>query len=287
MIGDGWVLRILRNAFRGTRRFSDWQAALGIPRAVLANRLDRLTEAGVLVRAPYGMAPVRHEYRLTEMGLDLWRVLLAIWDWETVWNVDPTQMRLRLTHLGCGKVIRPQLGCSACGEGLNAFTSTHLPGPGAGMDPAPPPRAHRRATAALRDNALNAFPTEIARVHGDRWMAMVIGRMFQGERRFSQFRAALGISPALLTARLAELADLGFIRHRATGPGRFEYKLTRKGIDLFPIVLQMIRWGDRWLAGPAGAPMVLVHRDCGATFTPKLCCSHCHAVLDRRSVRLS
>lgn len=279
VIGDGWVLRILRNAFRRTRRFSEWQAALGAPRAVLANRLERLVAAGVFARVPAGG---RDEYRLTDMGLDLWRVLIAIWDWETVWNVDPAQMRLRLTHLGCGKTVRPLLTCGACGGSVSAFTCEALPGPGAGQEPGAAPRAHRRATAALRENARQAFPTEIARVHGDRWMAMIIGRLFLGDRRFGALRDALGISPALLSGRLAELEELGFIRRQEGG-----YRLARKGVDMFPIVMQMIRWGDRWLAGAAGPPLLLRHRGCGACFVPELSCSHCLGVLARREVRLS
>ena len=284
VIGDGWVLRILRNAFRGTRRFSEWQTALGVPRAVLTNRLERLVAAGVFARVPAEQG--RFEYRLADAGLDLWRVLLAIWDWETVWNVDPNQMRLRLRHESCGRVVRPMLCCSACQENLSPFECEAVPGPGAGFEPAPAARAHRRATAALRENDSAAFPTEVARVHGDRWAAMLIGLLFQGYRRFGEFRDELGISPALLSARLDELVDMGFVRRVGSDGHRTEYRLTGKGIALFPTVLHMIRWADTWLAEPAGPPLLLRHKRCGAFYQPEFRCSHCRDVLQRTSLTL-
>jgi DNA-binding HxlR family transcriptional regulator len=258
---------------------------LGVPRAVLSNRLERLVDAGVFARMPVEHG--RFEYRLAEAGLDLWRVMLAIWDWETVWNVDPNQMRLRLRHQTCGRFVRPMLTCSACQEGLSVFECEAVPGPGAGFEPAPLARAHRRAVAALRENSGAAFPTEIARVHGDRWAALLIGQMFQGKRRFGEFRRELGISPALLSARLEELIDLGFIRRHDAGGPHGEYRLSAKGIAMFATVVQMIRWADTWLGDGAGPPVLLRHKRCGAFYQPEFRCSHCREVLQRASISLS
>lgn len=71
--GDRWTLFLLRNAFLGMRRFDDFQTGLGVTHQVLADRLGRLVEAGVLKKVPYQDKPPRFEYRLTEMGRDLFR----------------------------------------------------------------------------------------------------------------------------------------------------------------------------------------------------------------------
>jgi DNA-binding HxlR family transcriptional regulator len=71
VVGDRWTLMILREAFLRVRRFEDFQSRLGIARRVLAERLTKLVDEGVLVRQPYQSGPVRHEYRLTDKGLAL------------------------------------------------------------------------------------------------------------------------------------------------------------------------------------------------------------------------
>jgi DNA-binding HxlR family transcriptional regulator len=85
LIGDWWTPLVMREAFSGRRRFEDIQRALGIPRAVLAKRLDRLVEEELLKKVPYGDRPVRHEYRLTDKGRAFWDVLAAMWRWGSDW----------------------------------------------------------------------------------------------------------------------------------------------------------------------------------------------------------
>ena len=68
VIGDKWTLLILRDAFRGVRRFDDFACDLGIARNLLTDRLAKLVEHGILARVPYQERPVRHEYRLTANG---------------------------------------------------------------------------------------------------------------------------------------------------------------------------------------------------------------------------
>ena len=78
VVGERWTLLVLREAFFRVRRFDDFQRRLGIARNILADRLSTLVDAGVLERRPYQDRPVRHEYRLTQKGLDLWPVLVAL-----------------------------------------------------------------------------------------------------------------------------------------------------------------------------------------------------------------
>ena len=85
VMGDRWTMLVLRNAFMAVRRFDDFQAHLGVTRHVLADRLSRLVESGVLKKVAYQDKPARYEYRLTEMGRDLYPVLLALTAWGDKW----------------------------------------------------------------------------------------------------------------------------------------------------------------------------------------------------------
>src|SRR5690606_40440629 len=78
ILGDRWTMLILRNAFMGMRRFDDFQQNLGVTRHVLSERLKRLVEHGILVKAPYFDRQERFEYRLTEKGLELYPILLSM-----------------------------------------------------------------------------------------------------------------------------------------------------------------------------------------------------------------
>ena len=81
LIGERWTLLIVRDVFRGLRRFDEIQESLGIARNVLANRLDRLVEEGILEKRRYQEHPPRCEYFLTEKGIDLWPVLVSLIKW--------------------------------------------------------------------------------------------------------------------------------------------------------------------------------------------------------------
>ena len=85
VIADRWSLLILRTAFRGVRRFSEIQDDLGIAKNLLASRLRRLVEVGVLSKVAYQDHPVRYEYRLTPKGADLSATLIALMRWGDHW----------------------------------------------------------------------------------------------------------------------------------------------------------------------------------------------------------
>ena len=85
LIGDWWTPLVLRDAFFGRRRFEEFQAALGIPRAILTRRLARLVDEGMLERVAYAEHPPRFEYRLTPKGVAFFDVLAAMWRWGEDW----------------------------------------------------------------------------------------------------------------------------------------------------------------------------------------------------------
>jgi DNA-binding HxlR family transcriptional regulator len=131
VIGDRWTLLILRDCFLRVRRFEESQARLGITRHVLADRLRKLVRARVLKKVPYQTRPKRHEYRLTEKGLGLHAVLLAIVHWGDVHMAGKGGRPMLHEHLACGQTFDPVLTCSACSGRIEPREVRVKPGPGA------------------------------------------------------------------------------------------------------------------------------------------------------------
>jgi DNA-binding HxlR family transcriptional regulator len=131
IVGERWTPLILRDAFLGLRRFDDFQRNLGIARNVLTVRLQRLCDEGILERVRYQERPVRHEYRLTDKGRDLWPVLITLTRWGDRHAAPDGPPRL-LTHRGCGGEITERLRCDRCGQDLEAGDVDSRRGPGAG-----------------------------------------------------------------------------------------------------------------------------------------------------------
>jgi DNA-binding HxlR family transcriptional regulator len=112
---------------------------------------------------------------------------------------------------------------------------------------------------------------------GEWWTPLILRDAFLGLSRFEEFQGSLGIARNVLTKRLTTLVQEGIMeRHRyQEHPERFEYRLTEAGRELFPIVVSLLHWGDRWTAGEAGPPLLLVHEPCGQPAAAMLVCSHC------------
>ena len=128
VIGDRWTLMILRDAFLGVRRFEAFQARLGISRSIVTERLNLLVAEGVLGRRPYQDRPVRHEYRLTDKGLDLHPVIMAIVDWGDRHYAGEAGPPLLHRHKTCGCDFHPVQTCSECGEPVDARAVETRPG---------------------------------------------------------------------------------------------------------------------------------------------------------------
>ncbi|HEX3605116.1 MAG TPA: helix-turn-helix domain-containing protein [Candidatus Dormibacteraeota bacterium] len=135
VVGERWTLLIIRDALNGVRRFEDFQRDLGLARNILADRLQRLCAAGVLERVRYSERPERYEYRLTEVGRDLWPAVIALRNWGDRHLAPPEGKPLRLEHRHCGGEVEHRVFCADCGEGLRVWDVVRHPGPGA----APPP----------------------------------------------------------------------------------------------------------------------------------------------------
>jgi DNA-binding HxlR family transcriptional regulator len=126
-------------------------------------------------------------------------------------------------------------------------------------------------------------------VIGDRWTLMILRDCFLKVRRFDDFHARLGIGRPILADRLRALVDdfvLTKVAYRQN-PTRYEYRLTTKGLDLYPVILAMVHWGDTHMAGKPGRPLLHRHTSCGHAFDPVLVCSECGEALDPRAVEVS
>lgn len=123
-------------------------------------------------------------------------------------------------------------------------------------------------------------------VIGDRWTLLVLREAFLKVRRFEDFQASLGIARQVLTERLAHLVEEGVLAKSSyqDRPPRFEYRLTEKGLGLYPAILALVHWGDAHYAGRAGPPLLHRHKTCGHDFRSVLTCSECGEAIDPRAV---
>jgi len=123
-------------------------------------------------------------------------------------------------------------------------------------------------------------------VVGDRWTLLILRDAFLRTRRFEDFQARTGMTRHRLADRLRKLVANGVLERvrYQDRPPRFEYRLTEKGLDLYPVVVGLVGWGDRWMAGKAGRPIELIHRTCGHTITPQLACPDCGERLAARDM---
>jgi DNA-binding HxlR family transcriptional regulator len=121
---------------------------------------------------------------------------------------------------------------------------------------------------------------------GERWTVLILREIFFQRRRFDEMAESLGIARNVLTARLQRLQDEGVLEKVAyqERPARYEYRLTEKGLDLWPVMITLMQFGDRYYA-PDGPPIVITHKDCGGEIDSHRLCMKCGARLTAKDVR--
>ncbi len=144
-------------------------------------------------------------------------------------------------------------------------------------------------TVPMKWNELSAENCSLARslaVIGDRWTLLVLRDAFLRVRRFDDFQSRLGIARRVLTQRLAVLVEHGVLKKVAyqERPTRYEYRLTEKGLALYPVILSLVHWGDAYYAGSEGPPVHHRHKVCGQRFHSLMTCSECGEVLGAKDV---
>ncbi|PPK62192.1 winged helix-turn-helix transcriptional regulator [Actinokineospora auranticolor] len=277
---DEWTLLILRHALqRGTRHARRWQELLPISPAVLASRLRHLSDQGVLVRAD-------QEWQLSPRGAALWPMMLSVWAWEVAWADGPGPDLPAMRHADCGALFEPVLACGTCRVAVAPRDVEAEFGPSGSWPRSAPITTLRRRASGSTSLGPGFFPQSRALI-GNRWSAAMLGAVFLGARRFSDFQRRLGAPTTVVADRLRTFRALGFLT--ASGdPDRSDrsvYRLTDKGRAFFPAIMTGLDWGQRWFLAPEGPAVLLRHRGTDHEYHVTLVCSACSRPLAGRSVR--
>lgn len=281
LMGDMWSLRIVLAIFSGKRRFQDLREHLAISDPVLSRRLRGLVEDGICVTREYQGRPSRHEYLLADAGLDLWRVMIAMWIWDRTWaGSQHRDAGSRLRHTTCGALTSPVFGCAHCGAiGLSARDVQGSVDDRLLVDVTS--RRSRRSPAM-------SSPIDAAGVLGDRWSTLILSDAFMGSRRFGDFQSHLEVSPVTLTDRLNLFVDTQMMARESVNDGarRQEYRLTPKGLDFFCVTTMINDWAATWMAPDGQSGLRLVHSSCGAVLEPRFTCNTCNQELERTELEI-
>jgi DNA-binding HxlR family transcriptional regulator len=143
----------------------------------------------------------------------------------------------------------------------------------------------------MKWDALEEEPCSLARtvaVIGDRWSLLILRECFLRKRRFEAFQSSLGITRHLLAERLKKLVRFGVLRRipYQESPKRYEYILTQKGLDLYPVIMSIVHWGNIHMVDARGRPMLHQHKACGKMFDPVMVCSECGEPLAAKAVHV-
>ncbi|GGZ64099.1 winged helix-turn-helix transcriptional regulator [Paraglaciecola chathamensis] len=281
VVGDRWTILILRDAFLGRHKFSEFREYSKIARGTLTNRLEFLIEHKVLHKVLYSQSPPRYEYKLTEIGLALYPWALLVWEWETRWVKLPhNNMPSLLKHnVPEQHLLTPICVCRHCHQEVKykdvsrVFDKTveHV-SKGKLADSMNTQRRSRGDTVSDADHRLG----HIIEIIGDRWSSLIVASMFLGLSRYDDFQHNLGIATNILADRLKLLVDLEVLTRNQyqASPPRYEYKLTEKGESLYSMTLAMRQWVLDYLA-PMERPFKLVHTQCGHDLDVDVVCSTC------------
>ena len=286
IMGDPWGFLIIRALFFGLHRFNEIQEHGAVPKKILAARLKVLLKEAVLKRRLYETR--RYEYFLTEKGRELYLPAIALMHWGDRWASGTGGPPVTLRHTRCGRRFHAVVACSECRQELSVSDVTYRDGPGAGTSPRMDTRRHRRSPSPeIYQRGRVCSVARTLSIVADRWLFLIMREACFGVRRFDDFYLATGIARNILADRLEHLVANGLLTRQlyCARPERFEYRLAREGRNLYPPILAMMAWGDRWQGGKSGPPLLLTHRKCGKDFHPIVICSSCGGDLNAREVQ--
>ncbi len=271
-IADGWTLLLLREAFLGARRFSDYEARLDAPKSRVAERLSRLVDHGLLERRRYQSRPERFEYVLAPRGLALYPLALALLAWGAEHTDAPAP---ELVHRSCGRRLQVSCVCGGCGNEVTGGDLSWHPAVAGHLT-----SDRRRRIPGVATQRNEAVGAAIAAI-GDRWSGGLVALLFAQPATYSQLRARLGASTNILADRLARLLDAELVT-KSDGV-RGLYRLTEQGLALAPAFVFLSSWASVW--APADIDVLHVaHHSCGHGLGAVAACSACGEPVDPRSV---
>jgi DNA-binding HxlR family transcriptional regulator len=281
IVGDRWTILILRDAFLGRHRFSEFREFSKIARGTLSNRLEFLIEQGVLHKVAYMQLPLRYEYKLSPKGLALYPWALLVWEWETHWvNHQEGNLPSVLKHnVDEQHTLLPICVCRHChaevkfkdvkrvlDQKVQNVSIKNV------ADSISSQRRSRGKTVSDADYRLG----HIIEIIGDRWSTLIVASVFLGLSRYDDFQQHLGIATNILADRLKLLIDLDVLERSIyqESPPRYEYQLTEKGESLYGITLALRQWVLDYLP-PMDKIYTLIHKTCGHDLEVDVICAAC------------
>jgi DNA-binding HxlR family transcriptional regulator len=293
VICDRSSLVLLLFAHAGVERFGDFRERSALGNRQLISRLGTLIEQEILVRLAYSRHPPRYGYHLTHMGLDLFDVFATMVRWDNAWSPDGSAKGVLIEHVSCGaSAVEPQLQCGLCAEEVTARSVVEIKASHKDVARVPPKATSYRRSSPSTAADPRERPHPLAHcfeIFGDKWSIEVLVSAFLRTRNFGDFQAQIGISTNILSDRLTRLVHLGILRlNTQKEAGRAgAYMLTEKGIALYPILLAIQAWADKWLRDRYRSPVRLKHRTCGQPLQLSLVCSSCGKALQRANARIT
>lgn len=272
IIGDTPTLLILESYWLGARRFDEFCKRTGLLKTVVSDRLKRLIHNDCLVKVAYSDTPKRFEYRGTQRFVDFFPLALAMLHWERRWSAKSGALSVELVHRSCGKLTEPRPVCKSCREFISPRDVSWAVGPGEGVTESDYSRRRRQSAVPV-----NELMDDVVRIVGDRWSTLILRSMFVGINQFQRILEDTAMATNILSERLSELSEKKVI-YAESVPGdtrQIEYKLTEKGRDIYPIILTLLAWGDKWLPAAEGPPLLLNHTLCGKALEIEMACSAC------------
>jgi DNA-binding HxlR family transcriptional regulator len=279
VIGDRWVLLILRDVFLGRSRFEELRLHTGASRTTLTRRLCALLDADVLYKRSYSNSGNRFEYKLTEKGLGLFSSSLLAWQWELEWSEQAGDvLPLSLFHNSCDHVLTPTAVCRHCQQALNVNDvqwpeiSTGLEGQMGEIQSFSKRRVRNSNKSGQEDLSL----ATVSDLIGDRWTLLLLICTFLGIKRYDEFLKRLKIASNILIQRLNLLVEVNILKRieYQENPPRSEYQLTKKGKSLFPLVMTMRQWVIDYLPKENNQE-TLIHKNCGHALSVEVLCIDC------------
>ncbi|MBF6601592.1 MAG: helix-turn-helix transcriptional regulator [Sphingorhabdus sp.] len=278
VVGDVPVLLIMEQAFLGKGRFQEFLEETGIVRSVLSNRLVKLVETDVFTKDTQR----QKGYRLTEKGRGLFPVALMILRWQRRWEWGARGFEVRMFHRECGNETIPQPTCVECKTEIDPRDVSWAAGPGLSQVTPVYGRRRKQTAAASAKRGNRTMTDSVIELFGDRWATLVVRACFTGINRFDEIQRDTAMATNILSDRLERLQEQDIIKAipYSANEQRFEYRLTEKGRDLYPVLLALLQWGDRWFADEKGPPLILTHTPCGHKLQYVPVCDQCGDVLD-------
>jgi DNA-binding HxlR family transcriptional regulator len=266
---------------QGVDRVDQWLELLPITPSLLAGRLRRMAGLGIV-------APADDRHPLTRRGAGLWPLIVSLAAWEDEWGDDHAEPVPLLWHRPCGAQVKPKMSCGACGEQVVARDVVGEFGPSGSWPRSAPSAATRRQAGGSASLGPGFFPHSRALI-GNRWSAAMLGSIYLGATRFSQFHRQVGAPGTVIADRLRTFRDIGVLTASCEqlSPDRATFTLTEKGREFFPVVLSGLQWCREWYVAPEGPAIDFAHRGTDHRFSLRLVCSACEEPLAGREIEVT